>query len=238
PNGLKGWLFYNPETRKMVISERAIFDECYFPGNKPSLLRLCPKSPPSPFVDLPPFKPPVVRYNRGDEDDDDDDTHRAPPASTSNPNTQAPSQPPAPPSTRSNSPAPPEQPLLPLQSPPQSPLAVAARRRFHRETTMHRPAGEWWRVTRNPPPAVPSDSEDSSKDEILLEPGSVLIVAHQGDPTSLVLQAANVTSVQSAQSAVQSGNPRSYHEALRRADAHLWEEVAVSEINSLLENCT
>jgi hypothetical protein len=37
---------------------------------------------------------------------------------------------------------------------------------------------------------------------------------------------------------VHSGNPRSYHEALRRADAHLWEEAAVSEINSLLENCT
>jgi hypothetical protein len=33
PNEKKGWLFYNPVTRKMVLSERAIFDECYFLGN-------------------------------------------------------------------------------------------------------------------------------------------------------------------------------------------------------------
>jgi hypothetical protein len=29
PEGYKGWLFYNPLTRKMVVSERAEFDERY-----------------------------------------------------------------------------------------------------------------------------------------------------------------------------------------------------------------
>src|SRR6266567_8893647 len=28
PEGYKGWKFYNPETKKVIISERADFDEC------------------------------------------------------------------------------------------------------------------------------------------------------------------------------------------------------------------
>ncbi len=32
PSGYKGWKFYNPTTRKYIISERAEFDECTFPG--------------------------------------------------------------------------------------------------------------------------------------------------------------------------------------------------------------
>jgi hypothetical protein len=87
------------------------------------------------------------------------------------------------------------------------------------------------------PGPVPPESEDDG-DELLLQPGSALIVAHEGDPTSALLQAVNFAHVQLALSAVRSGNPRTYHEALRRKDAHLWEEAAVSEISSLLENCT
>ena len=32
PEGYKAWRFYNPNTRKVIISERAEFDERYFPG--------------------------------------------------------------------------------------------------------------------------------------------------------------------------------------------------------------
>ncbi len=32
PSGYKGWHFYNPVTKKFIISERAIFDERSFPG--------------------------------------------------------------------------------------------------------------------------------------------------------------------------------------------------------------
>ena len=32
PDGIKGWKFYNPETRKVIISERADFDERYTYG--------------------------------------------------------------------------------------------------------------------------------------------------------------------------------------------------------------
>jgi transposase InsO family protein len=37
PDGYKGWKFYNPTTKKVVISERAEFDERYFPGLSRSL---------------------------------------------------------------------------------------------------------------------------------------------------------------------------------------------------------
>ena len=49
--GYKGWKFYNPTTRKLVISERADFDERYYSGLKrahssspPLLLSLMPSS--------------------------------------------------------------------------------------------------------------------------------------------------------------------------------------------------
>jgi hypothetical protein len=60
PTEYKGWLFYNPVTRKMVTSERAVFDERYFPGNKPSLLQHIPRNPPSTFVDLPPKRDAIL----------------------------------------------------------------------------------------------------------------------------------------------------------------------------------
>ena len=34
PDGYKAWKFYNPATRKVVISERADFDERFFPGTR------------------------------------------------------------------------------------------------------------------------------------------------------------------------------------------------------------
>ena len=34
PTGYKGWKFYNPHTKRIIISERAEFDERVFPGLK------------------------------------------------------------------------------------------------------------------------------------------------------------------------------------------------------------
>ena len=34
PEGFKAWKFYNPITKHIIISKRAEFDECYFPGLK------------------------------------------------------------------------------------------------------------------------------------------------------------------------------------------------------------
>lgn len=63
-------------------------------------------------------------------------------------------------------------------------------------------------ITREPAPVIVSDSENGdtnlqeSLNQLLLRPGDALIVAHQGDSTSPVLQAANLASVQLAQSAI------------------------------------
>ena len=47
PQGYKGWKFYNPITKKAIISERAEFDERFFPGLKKSTSDTYPS-----FVDL------------------------------------------------------------------------------------------------------------------------------------------------------------------------------------------
>ena len=46
PEGYKAWRFYNPLTHKFIISERAEFDERYFPGLSMSPQRL-PSIPPA-----------------------------------------------------------------------------------------------------------------------------------------------------------------------------------------------
>ena len=53
PDGYKGWKFYNPMTKRVVISERAEFDEWYFPGLKCTLLT------PEPFEPLEPIIPSI-----------------------------------------------------------------------------------------------------------------------------------------------------------------------------------
>ena len=50
PVGYKGWQFYNPVTKKFIISERAVFDERHFPG-------LSTKGPMPSFTLLPPREP-------------------------------------------------------------------------------------------------------------------------------------------------------------------------------------
>src|SRR6202789_3814860 len=76
PDGYKGWTFYNPTTKRTVISERAEFDERYFPGLKRSPLT------PEPFEPRPstPFTP--VPDLGGDDDDDANpiQENHAPPA--------------------------------------------------------------------------------------------------------------------------------------------------------------
>jgi transposase InsO family protein len=222
PTEYKAWEFYNPVTRKMVISERAVFDERFFPGCSAEQMKKCPRLDPSALHSLPLLsKPPPPLIDFDDEEDRPKQRiHPAPPA-------PQPSPPPSQPASRSPSPQ-------PDPPPPASPVGVAARRRYHGQTTEHRPAGDWWKAHREPTPAIDSESED----ELLLKPGSVLIVAHQGDPSDEALQQANIAAVQSAQAAVQSGHPRTFYEAMKRSDAHLWEDAAVSEINALLENCT
>ena len=54
-DGYKGWMFYNPTTKWTVISERAKFDERYFPGLKHNPLTPEPFEPPpsTPYTPVP-----------------------------------------------------------------------------------------------------------------------------------------------------------------------------------------
>ena len=45
PQGYKGWKFYNPGTKKVIISECADFDECFFINQKHSTPQLPPPHP-------------------------------------------------------------------------------------------------------------------------------------------------------------------------------------------------
>ncbi|KAJ7713681.1 hypothetical protein B0H14DRAFT_3523292 [Mycena olivaceomarginata] len=48
-----GWLFWHPETKKEVISDRADFDERYFPGNNTRIPDASPTPAPVPSVYTP-----------------------------------------------------------------------------------------------------------------------------------------------------------------------------------------
>ncbi|CAA7270788.1 unnamed protein product [Cyclocybe aegerita] len=102
PSGYKGWTFFNPTTKKIIISERAEFDERYFPGLSTGPVAKVDLTPPGQLplpqmANLPdlPDEPPVII-----------------PSGSSPP----PSQPPSP----QPSPPPPSPPNSPSPSPPQS----------------------------------------------------------------------------------------------------------------------
>jgi hypothetical protein len=241
PTEYKAWQFYNPVTRKMVVSERAIFDERYFPGHSGERMKSCPDTPPSSLYDLPtladpptPKLPPVAPHSGGVYFDDSDDA--PPPSGPPEPPVKTESPTPSPNSSPSHTPTPSPGPSS--SSPPDSPIGVAARRKFRGQQTAHHPPTEWWKVKssspsyREPTPDIPdSDSDphedaevegESSDDELLLRPPP-----HSSNFTT-----------HEVLSSLHSGDPRSLKEALSRFNGEQWREAAVDEINSLLENDT
>ena len=163
PDGYKGWMFYNPTTKRTVISECAEFDERYFPGLK------CTPLTPEPFEQPPsiPFTP--VLDLGGDSKSDTNpvqENHQEAPLSPliapaplePHPNVPAPLEP------LPNIPVTPPANPLPLDSnssPEPSPTIPIAIRRARREI---RAPPEWWKV-RQPPPVVPNDSDDSDDED-------------------------------------------------------------------------
>jgi hypothetical protein len=178
PDGYKGWMFYNPTTKRTVISERAEFDERYFPGLKHTPLT------PEPFERLPdvPFTP--VPDLGGDSEPESNPTQDNPaplPQVAPAPLDAIPLPPATPPanpiqlepSTPISRSASPEQSISSPEPPPHIPIAI---RRPRREI---RPPGEWWKI-RHPTPAV-SDSDESDDENGAEFAGA----AHDLDPTSL-----------------------------------------------------
>jgi hypothetical protein len=146
PSGYKGWMFYNPSTKKYIISECAEFDECVFPG-----LAKYTATSQLPLYLL--FLPHILIHSLiwgGDGDVDDHITATLPPA-------PVPELPPAPLDLPDNLPLP----QLPPALPPIPPHIPDPPRRTQ---CISRPPGEW--KVKHPaepeaePPVIWSDDEE------------------------------------------------------------------------------
>lgn len=152
PTGYKGWKFYNPITRQVIISERAEFDERYFMfskhANKPSFTLAIPA--PSPNTQTPDMG------GDGDPSLPDLGPHLySVPTVPAVPYTA----PPTPAIPDAAPPTPDLPPADPVERVPSPPLAL------RREPRIRKPPGEWWKVKpSNPAPSIPDDSP--SEDEL------------------------------------------------------------------------
>ncbi|THH15011.1 hypothetical protein EUX98_g9529 [Antrodiella citrinella] len=170
PDGYKGWKFYNPTTKRVVISERADFDERFFPGlrNQPRLSpALSSSTLSSPSLPLPPSDAStlgavLVPQHGGEVDADPVEppafiipAEPLAPAAPAAPDPLPLPAPPSPHSSRSSSP-------LPSPSPPPAALPRRSAR-----TNIGQPPAEWWKA-RQPTPAIESDNESDSSDDPLL----------------------------------------------------------------------
>src|SRR5882762_2597585 len=146
PDGYKGWKFYIPSTKKAVISERADFDERYFPGLKKDSLAALPNNY------YPPAAPPQIVQMPELAGDD------APPTAHAEPIVPAPAPVPIPEVQNEEDndiPDIPDPNPDPPAAPPQPTPEPLPRHSNHNRN----PSGEWWKI-RNPPPQVPEDSDD------------------------------------------------------------------------------
>ena len=229
PEGYKGWMFYNPTTKRTVISERAEFDERYFPCLKHST------STPELFD-----PPPDIAFNPVPDLGGDDNLdinpiqdNNAPPLPAPQiapaphvllPNVPEPLEPlpdvPAPPQPPSNTPTTPPansiklEPVTPISNHPPPEASPNVPLAFRRTRRTIRAPGEWWKV-RDPIPAVPSDSDnsESSGDETEDETAEFAGAAHDLDPKSLKA-------------------------TLQGSDAKMWQEAAKVKMDNHISNGT
>ena len=228
PPDYAGWKFYNPVTRKTVISERAEFDERYFPALKQKV-----SLPILPVVGSPLLDPvldsdleEVVDLGGGlepkrrskptqpqieevpDEDDlnsgSSDDDHEPPP-----------SPPPPSPPPSNHSPSPPPQPPPRKRQKTKHVTPTLASNRPKRNV---RKPGAWWIL---PPPteqrehipvAQEGEREDDHEAEVEEQENGMLVVEFAG----VAFQ----------------DEPQSLKEAMKRSDAAEWYEAASTEMNN------
>src|ERR1700712_3703123 len=223
PQGYKGWKFYNPTSKKTVISERADFDERYFTLSKrPSSPSIDPPStavettPARATAPLPRPPPPAPKpasasyYFPPDSDDSDSDDESSsdesldhggdigPPAHPAV-DAVAPAPAPVPPDAPARSPSPVERPRLP------SPIGIGARLPRRTRTKPR----EWWKLSSA---QLDSDIDDDIEDADL--------------------------AYEVAYSSHSAAEPLSYSEALRRPDAEQWKQAALEELNAHSTNGT
>jgi hypothetical protein len=228
PEGYKGWKFYNPRTRKMIISERAEFDERYFPGLK----QLGNPSDYPSFVDL--HEPsPALTYSRNpvvqllDYGGDDDNNNPVPDILQLPPSTPSQSLP----SSSSTQPHPATPPLA-----------------LRRQPRNRQPPGEWWNI-RHPSPAVPEESSESEPDQTPIsesESGQVnqppvsesddeLNLFNESVEFAVEVEYANCTHICNV---ADGSELKNWNDAMSSIYAEEWKKAAQDEYAALLENNT
>ena len=158
PEGYKGWKFYNPTSKRTLISERADFDERYFPMSKRSPL---PSQPPPAAPAVVPPSPSVEYYNPGATLDSESECNEVLDHGGEPLPLPANSEPPAIPDEVI---APPVRTPSPDPHPrPPSPVRIGARLPMH---TRQKPR-EWWKLS---PVQLddPDQMEEESDDELAI----------------------------------------------------------------------
>ncbi|KAL7280538.1 hypothetical protein ACG7TL_005470, partial [Trametes sanguinea] len=225
--GTKGYKFWNPATRSIVVSRDVIFDEESFPARSiPGYRRVTPSDNPFP-----------EHEDRSDDvsNSDSGDLPQIPiplPLDEDRP----PSPPPAPPAPEEDEePQPPPQ---PPQPPPQpSRPAVPVPRPSHRRNR-HEPVGgaevpalgneRPCRENRGPPARYREDNIFGDRDPVEVEGQST----EDGDE----LEAQAIRFILASQ--YKSGIPNSHWEAMNSPDKDKWRVAEKAEYDSLMENKT
>jgi transposase InsO family protein len=224
PQGYKAWRFYNPVTKKVVISERADFDERFFMGRKDSTPSIIPpdpgslleSNPSSSSVYLPSIPAPDNAGDHSDHfqaQDHGGDVHDDDPVPAQCPDPVPPSTPQRErlhPAQSMHSPHPRHQ-ISPSPLPDTPPIAQ------RRPQRTQRPRDEWLRDQytiphhyRQPTPAIPSDSSEDDEDEDCSD-----------DPLDIL----------QAQVAL-SAEPASYRRSQLLSDAEQWHTACEEEMEA------
>jgi Reverse transcriptase (RNA-dependent DNA polymerase)/gag-polypeptide of LTR copia-type/GAG-pre-integrase domain len=226
PPQYKGWEFYNPATKKIILSDRADFDERICPGTHiyyPTQLPPIPLPPtPTPLPDAPlNLHMPDVPNQVGD----------VPLQVGVDPAPLAPQDQSLPPSPS------------PSQSPPPSP-------QLRRSTRVRTDPADWkqnWYKPGYKPLAERireqeqhSNSDDANSGSEGSQPESTNFVQDSTSYLTLAeaLEYAHFIAAEALSATARSNCPRTYVEAMTRPDAQQYHEAACKEIEALLDNKT
>ena len=223
PEGYKAWKFYDPVNRRVIISERAEFDERYYPGLKHKWNQ--PGTDPTLPLIVSEYQTPIqVEDETHSEDNDTQPTAASPPVSP-----VLPTQPATPTldvtntleTQVTNSPV--SSPVTAI-TPPELPLPTLLQRRAENpRRNAGVPPRQWW-MTWEP---------------------STNTGTQQGEPTSAdndpeLSNSALEEDTQSITTAMSTRytDPQTYKEAMGRTDSRQWHESMGVEMNNHLENGT
>src|ERR1700761_2373344 len=230
PDGYKGWKFWDPVSKRTIISERAEFDEFSFPLSKQPLT--APSTEPSSSYSLP-----LPLEAGGDVSPAAPVVPVAVPAPAELPATPAPSVSLQMPSIPSPLPiAPPAVPLARPDSPP-SPSPAPVLRRSSRATKAHPPDG--WQI---PASAHLRPIADDPKE--LSSPINADQTRYESpepwdeDPTEVLAAELTIDAFSTSVPGGAQNEPKTFREALTCPDADLWTQAALEELEAHQQNKT